>query len=119
DSFALPALPLDRPQPFYKRPGAALSTVFLAGDEIFQSGGIVEELERTVELDGGAPGGNQLSWTMYRLPLAGNAPGSLTIDANVLPDVIGSPRVFHVAISDYADNRWRWLAPLERNHSVI
>ena len=56
------------------------------------------------------------SWAMYRLPMEGQQPGTLTADINLLDDGSGKPSRYNIAVANYASGRWDWHGPFTEAH---
>ena len=129
DSFSQPvdwnpALPLDTAQPWealdasgYVIPtGKSFSGVnqnsdFTPGIERYSESGDVTdngEASRITSVTGGSAS------AMYRIPLAGNQPGVVSVDANLL-----SGTGYYLGIADYDGGRWNWHGPFTDNHVRI
>ena len=92
------------------RTGSAISTgsEFLPGVERHLAGGDVVSNGEAATINSG-PG--SLSYAMYRVPLGGETPGVVSLDANLL-----GGDGYYVGLADYGDLCWHWYGPFSDNH---
>ncbi|MEZ5337090.1 MAG: PQQ-binding-like beta-propeller repeat protein [bacterium] len=102
------ALPQDALQPWetaspHGTRALSTGTELQSGSQRFLEGGSVADNGLAARLEGqpGAP-----AWAMYRLPLAGQLPGVVSVDANLQPGA-----GIMLGLADYATGRWRWSGP--------
>ncbi|MEZ5337905.1 MAG: PKD domain-containing protein [bacterium] len=112
-------LPADAVQPWERGTANALTEeYFVSGRESFLAGpaGVSENGEASrLESEAG-----QTAYVIYRIPCAGEQPGVLSIDANLLPDAgTGTTSAYYIALADYGSGRWQWQGPFSESHLHI
>ncbi len=105
-------------QPVSEHASSAINggSVFVPGVERFAEGGDVTDSGEASQLRSGVAGERGLSFAIYRLALAGEQPGVVSADANLLPLANGQRSSYYLGVSDYAAGRWEWHGPFSDNH---
>ncbi|MCB1216307.1 PKD domain-containing protein [bacterium] len=123
-----PAFPVDRLLPGETLDGAGLvaaernavasalgiSDEFLAGAELEEGAGISDKNDISATLLA-TPG--ESAWGMHRFVLAGQEPGVVSADANLLPGVNAAS--YYVGVSNFSTQRWDWHGPFTDSHVRI
>ena len=116
---AFPAeLPADALQPWETEErsisGIDSGSDFTAGRDWFSSSsnGVSENGEAAriaSPLDGSAYG-------IWRMPLGGSQPGTLSADVNLLDDGTGASSSYYIGLANYGTGRWDWQGPFSDSH---
>ncbi|MCB1187857.1 PQQ-binding-like beta-propeller repeat protein [bacterium] len=111
--FKLP-LPDDAEQP-WERSALAIdsSSDFTAGRDWFSASSGVTENGEAARLSGI---GLQPAHAIWRIPLGGSQPGTLSADVNLLDRGNGSPSSFYLGLANFASGRWDWQGPFTDSH---
>ena len=127
DASGLSSLPEDALQPWeVLDPGghavvatAEKGAVMVDEDSVFNTGGDVHTSAGDVALAGslarmqsGSPGDSEVTYAIHRLLMAGQDPGVVTVDANLLPRADGSSSSYYVGLSNYGSGSWEWYGPV-------
>lgn len=118
-SAAFPTqLPADKLQPWESENRGSSATSpdseFVPGREWFlASGEGVSEYGEAVNIT--SPAG-EISYGIYRIPLAGAQPGTLSTDVNLLDDGSGAPSSYYLGLANYGSGRWEWHGPFSDGH---
>lgn len=88
-----------------------LESEFVPGVERYRDGGNAEDKGEACTLSSTE---EESSYALYRIPLGGEQPGVVTVDANV---VSGSG--YYVGLADYGSSAWQWHGPFTDNHVRI
>ncbi|MCB1215814.1 PQQ-binding-like beta-propeller repeat protein [bacterium] len=111
-------LPEDELQPWESETrstnGVDSNSDFTAGRDWFStsSSGVSENGE-AAHLEGGQPGS---SYGIWRIPLGGEQPGTISLDVNLLDNGSAAASEFYVGIANYASGRWDWHGPFADSH---
>ena len=113
--FSVP-LPHDAQQP-WEESGRSPSvidagTAFSVGRDWFQGNGITENGEAG-RIESQAA---EFSYGIWRIPLGGLEPGTLSADVNLLEDGSGSASGYYVGVADYSTKHWSWQGPFFDSH---
>jgi len=129
DSSGLPViLPLDGLQPWesldengfatstdenWKRSVSAINadSIFVTGGDRYAEGGDVSDYGVASRVASGAPGGDDVSYSVHRLAMGGDAPGVVSVDANLSVRDDGSPSTYWVGLANYGSGSWDWYGP--------
>lgn len=87
---------------------AVESTQFSPGKDRFSGGGMVADNGEAATIAGFE---GSVSYAIYRLPLGGDEPGFVDVDANAQ-----SPEGYFVGLADYGRGAWEWNGPFTENH---
>jgi outer membrane protein assembly factor BamB len=116
---AFPAeLPADALQPWETDEksvsGIDAGSDFTAGRDWFlgSANGISENGEAARLFSG--PGA--VSYGIWRIPLGGSQPGTLSADVNLLDDGSGAPSDYYIGLANYGTGRWDWHGPFSDSH---
>lgn len=112
-------LPVDGLQPWEEtRAGSALDaqSEFTLGTQRFLEGGSVLDAGAASRIGDSSGAGDGMSFALYRLPMAGQQPGALAFDVNILPDGDFGPSSYYIGLSNYAAGRWEWHGPYSEHH---
>ena len=111
-------LPEDSVQPWELREGAAVNALseFNPGAQRWLESGGVSENGDALHLESGAPGNGSLSWAVYRMPMAGQQPGVVSTDVNLLRRGDGLISEYYIGLADYDRNAWDFHGPFKDNH---
>jgi len=116
-------LPEDSVQPWeeldangYVMPPKAASnlnfaTIFASGIERYLEAGDVSDYGEASSFASGAPGGEEVSYAIYRLPMGTDQPGTITADVN-----LHNGSAYYVGVGDYSVNTWHWYGPYSTTH---
>ncbi len=88
--------------------GINLNSQFITGANRFLEAGTVTDLGEASQLT--SVEGN-LSYAIYRIPMAGEEPGAVAVDANV--HINGA---YYVGVADYSADTWHWYGPFNKSH---
>ncbi|MCB1217174.1 PQQ-binding-like beta-propeller repeat protein [bacterium] len=108
-------LPEDAQQPWERSAsGIDANSEFTVGRDWFSGsiGGITENGE-AARLESAAGGS---AYGIWRIPLAGEQPGTLSADVNLLDDGNGSPSQYLIGLANYGTGRWDWHGPFADSH---
>ncbi len=109
-------LPLDALQP-WETGGRAASAIgggseFTAGRDWFLGTGLSENGEAARLAASPA----ETSYGIWRIPLGGAQPGTLSIDANLLDNGAGESSEYYLGVANYGTGRWDWQGPYSDSH---
>ncbi|MCB1188452.1 PQQ-binding-like beta-propeller repeat protein [bacterium] len=112
------SLPQDAMQPWEEvaRDASAIDagSEFTAGRDWFMASPAgVSENGEAARIEAAA---GESSYGIWRVPLAGNEPGTLSIDANLLESSQGDPSEYYLAVANYGTGRWDWQGPFTDSH---
>lgn len=85
-----------------------LNSEFVPGVERFLDGGLAEDKGEACALTSVT---GSLSYAVYRVPLGGDEPGVVSVDANVT-----AGDGYFVGLADYGRDAWEWHGPFSDNH---
>ncbi|MEZ5339108.1 MAG: PQQ-binding-like beta-propeller repeat protein [bacterium] len=66
-----------------------------------------------------ASSGTDSVYAIWRIPLNGSQPGTVSADVNLLANEGGGSSSFYLAVSNYATGRWEWHGPFTDSHVRI
>ena len=89
---------------------------FMLGVDRDDASGPVSDVDQASRLDSSPVASSALALAQYRLPLGGDEPGVVSIDANLHPRSDGSASEYYVGLSDYGKSRWEWHGPFTDSH---
>ncbi len=97
--------------------GIGPDSEFIPGREWFlgSTEGLFENAE-AARLSSPAEG---IAYGIYRIPMAGVEPGTVSADVNLLADGSGAPSQYYLAAGNYATDRWEWHGPFSDSHVRI
>ncbi|MEZ5339270.1 MAG: PQQ-binding-like beta-propeller repeat protein [bacterium] len=113
------AVPQDALQPWEKsgrkQAGMNGDGEFLSGRDWFSisDSGVTENGEAARIGSGGS-----LNYAIYRIPLGGLQPGTLSMDVNLLKNGDEFPSEYYVAFANYSSDRWEWRGPVSDGHAI-
>ena len=116
---AFPAeLPADALQPWEaaERYGSAIDagSDFTAGRDFFQASSTgVSENGEAARIESQAGGS---AYGIWRIPLGGSQPGTLSADVNLLDDGTGAASSYYIGLANYGTGRWDWHGPFADSH---
>jgi len=91
--------------------GINLNSQFVPGADRFLEAGSVVDLGEASRFDSGVAGNEDLSYAIYRIPMAGEQPGAIAVDANV--HINGA---YYAGVADYGADTWHWYGPFSQSH---
>ncbi|MCB1186889.1 PKD domain-containing protein [bacterium] len=114
-------LPLDMLQPWEdsarQASGPGPAGEFVPGREWFlASGAGVTEKGEAANLTSTA---GEICYGIYRVPLGGAQPGSLSTDINLLADGMVLPSSYYLGLANYGSGRWEWHGPFSDGHVTL
>jgi len=86
-------------------------SIFASGIERYLEAGDVTDFGEASSFASGAPGGEAVSYAIYRLALGAEQPGTITADVNV-----HSGSAYYIGVGDYSVNTWHWHGPFAATH---
>jgi len=86
-------------------------SIFASGIERYLEAGDVTDFGEASSFASGAPGGEAVSYAIYRLALGAEKPGTITADVNV-----HSGSAYYIGVGDYSVNTWHWYGPYSTTH---
>ncbi len=86
-------------------------SIFAAGIERYLEAGDVTNYGEASSFSSGAPGGEAVSYAIYRLPLGVEQPGTIAADVN-----LHNGSSYYIGVGDYSVNTWHWYGPFDVSH---
>lgn len=116
-------LPVDKAQPWETVDGSGritssinLQSQFMPGVERFLEAGSVSDLGEASRMTSGAPGGQGVSWAIYRIPMGAEQPGTIAADVNLRLTSANAESEYYLGVGDYSLNTWHWHGPFDVSH---
>jgi PKD repeat protein len=116
-------LPVDAAQPWEKVNGAGrvvssinLQSQFVPGVERFLEAGAVSDLGEASRMASGIPGSEGVSWSIYRVPMGAEQPGTIAADVNLRLTSASTESQYYIGVGDYSANTWHWHGPFSVSH---
>ena len=99
--------------------GINVDSDYTAGRDRFLEGGDVTDLDEASVLDSSPAWSGNLAWAMYRIPMGGNQPGAIGVDANLRGWPTGELSSYYLGVSDYSAGSWDWHGPYLDPHARL
>jgi hypothetical protein len=116
-------LPADMAQPWETLDGAGrvvssinLQSQFVPGVERFLEAGSVSNFGEASRMQSGAPGDENISWSIYRIPMGAEQPGTIAADVNLRLTSTNTESEYYIGVGDYSANTWHWNGPFSVSH---